>query len=369
MARALALVFAGKMKLVNKAKLILLVIILAVAGMVAYLLRGSFSPKAALLVTSNLEGQAVYLDEQEVGSVPLNISDLPGGEFTLTFGAFSQRVHLTGGALTVVNWDFGPVESFSAGEVVWLSPSSAGAELLVIAKPAAEVFLDGQSLGNSPLSKEIQPGEYSLEIRKEGYFPRTVAIAAKDGYRLNVSANLSLDPFPPEESELNAGGQRIKVMDLSTNVTQLLADFSAWVRGAAFYAKEDDDRSYDYFLTAEGKLYDSDGSEVSLSSLVQQEEAVVVGYLGEQGEGISSSALTVLDQMRAALFPPPPQVLILETGVGFLRVRSGPGTVHSEIGRATPGEQYDYLGEEAGWFKIDFHGSEGWVSGQYSQKL
>jgi hypothetical protein len=354
----------------KKLKLILLAAIIAILGLGIYLLYGELTLKAALSVTTDPEGKTAYLNDQELGTTPVYRDDLDDGEATLKFDDFSQEINLTGGALTVVNWSLGPSAGFSGGEVVWFSHSSTGTELLVIAKPEAEVFLGGESIGSTPLSKEVQAGEYTLEIKKDGYFSRSLKIAIKDGYRLNVSAELALDPFPSgDEAEIEGGGQNIKVVDLSTSRALLLADFDLWAEGAAFYAKEDEEKNYDYFLTAEGKLYDADASEVSITSLTQQEEGIAVGYLGESGEGTTGEANTVLDQLRTALFPAPPQVLILETGVGFLRVRSGPGTNHTEIGKATPGETYEYLGEEGSWYKILFQGGEGWISSQFSQKF
>lgn len=356
----------------GKVRLILLAVILAVSGVGFFLLRGELTPDAALSVTSDPTGQNVFLDGQEVGSTPFRSDNLKEEEVTLAFGNFSQKVKLTAGALTVVNWTLGPSDSFSAGEIVWFSPSSLGIELVVISKPAGEVSLDGESLGSSPLSREVQPGEYALEIKKEGYLPRMLQIAVKEGYRLNASVNLSLDPFPAEETEMNAGGEKIKILDLSSAEPLLLADFALWVRGAAFWVEKDEEKSYDYFLTAEGKLYDPDGSEVSLTSLSKRTETITVGYLGESSQGLSANASSILGELRTALFPVPPQVLILETGLGWLRVRSGPGKSHSEIGKATVGKKYEYLGKSGDWFKIDFNGKEGWVfsnSGQYAKKV
>lgn len=353
-------------------RLLLIVGIVVALGIVALLGSNLFlSSKAALSVSSDPTGEKVSIDGQEVGATPFYSDNLSEGEVTLTFGDFSQKIKLTAGALTVVNWVLGPSESTSSGEIVWFSPSSTGAELVVISKPAAEVFLGEESLGNSPLSKTVEPGEYNLEIKKEGYFPRTLKIAVKEGYRLNTSVNLSLNPFPAEEKEIASGVKKIKVLDLSTAEPLLLADYTLWVEGTVFWVAKDEEKSYDYYLTAEGKLYDSDGSEVSLTSLAKQTEAITVGYLGESGQGLSAVASTTLGKLRTALFPLPPQVLILETGVGFLRVRSGPGTNYSEIGKAKPGEKYEYLGvgREGGWFKIDFNGREGWVSSQYAKKV
>jgi len=363
-------------------RLLLIVGIVAVLGIVALLGSNlSLSSKAALSVISDPTGEKVAIDGQEVGATPFYSDNLSEGEVTLTFGDFSQKIKLTGGALTVVNWILGPAESFSAGEIVWLSPSLTGTELVVISRPAAEVFLGEESLGNSPLSKAVEPGEYSLGIKKEGYFPRTLKIAVKEGYRLNTSVNLSLNPFPVEEKEITSSAKKIKVLDLSTAEPLLLADYTLWVKGVVFWAEKaaggeprqgrDEKKSYNYLLTAEGKLYDLEGSEVSLTSLSKQTEAVTLGYLGESGQGLSTAASSTLGKLRTALFPTPAQVLILDTGVGFLRVRSGPGTNYSEIGKAKPGEKYEYLGvgREGGWFKIDFNGREGWVSSQYAKKI
>lgn len=64
------------------------------------------------------------------------------------------------------------------------------------------------------------------------------------------------------------------------------------------------------------------------------------------------------------------EVVILPTSVGFLNVRTGPGTGFEKIGEVKPGESYPMLSEdvEAGWYEIRFpDGTSGWVSGQYSE--
>jgi hypothetical protein len=352
--------------------LIVSIAVVAVLGILVLVGRGLVSSPAALTVLSDPSGEKVLLDGKEVGVTPFSGKDFKEGEITLSFGGFSQKVKLTGGGETVVNWVLGPVEGFSAGEVVWLTPSSTGTELLVISKPAAEVFLNEESLGSAPLSKTISPGEYRLEIRKESFFSRTLAVVVREGYRLNVSATLSLDPFPVEEKELDAGGNQLRVFDLSSSEPLLLVDYSNWVGGASFWAQKKE-IVYHYFLTATGALYDSQGSEVALTSLEEQEETVSVGYLGESGAGLSTAASETLSSLQEILFPAPVvkkvKVLILETGVGFLRVRSGPGVSYSEIGRAIPGRKYDYLGQSGEWFKIKFGTREGWVSKEYSRKV
>jgi len=350
-------------------RLLIILIILGGLGAIIFLNDRFISSKAALSVISAPSSQKVYLNDQELGATPFLSEDLEPGEATLSFGEFSEKVTLTGGALTVVNWTLGPAESFSAGEVVWFSSSSQGTELVVISNPEAEVFLGDESIGNSPLSKSINPGVHSLEIKKDGYFPRSLQIDAREGYRLNVSVDLSLNPLSDGGSEMNAGGSKIKVMDLSTAESLLLADYELWVKGAAFWAKEDETKNYGYFLTAEGKIYDAEGSQTSASSFSQQEKAITLGYLGESGQSLSKAASTTLSSVQGAVSPATPKVKILSTGVGFLRVRSGPGTGYSEIGKAYPGEKYKYLGKQGGWFKIKFGNKKGWVSSEYAKKI
>lgn len=334
------------------------------------LLFGDLFSKAALSVTSDPVGKKVILDGGEVGTTPLFSEELSKGEKTLEFGGFNQKINLTGGALTVVNWVDGPQETFSAGEVIWLS-SSSNSELLVIAKPGATVFLDDKEIGASPLSKPVDPGEYTLELKKDGYFTRSIKIAVRAGFRLNISANLSLNPFPPTDPKsLSSPNPSLKVLDLSSNQPLLTSDYPAWALAAAFWdSRAQDQITYDFYITFEGKIYDKQGSEVSLDSLAQVTGEKTVGYLGDSSSAISSGATNALNSLSAKLYPPVPQVEILQTGTGFLRVRSGPGKSYSEIGKATPGDKYKYLGEEGEWFKIDFNGQEGWVSKEFSKKI
>lgn len=67
----------------------------------------------------------------------------------------------------------------------------------------------------------------------------------------------------------------------------------------------------------------------------------------------------------------PPYVIIQETGTGWLRVRQEPSSTGLEIGRATVGEKYQYLGTttETGWHKIEFTDLPGWVSARYTELI
>jgi len=293
---------------------------LIVFGLLAAALffRGGLSGKAALSVSSDPSEQKILLDNVEVGTTPFFSDQLEEGDPPLSFGSFNQKVRLTRGALTAVSWILGPSESFSAGEVVWFSPSSTGSELLVIAKPAVEVFLGGESLGESPLSKSLEPGEYLLELKKEGYFSRSLRVSVREGFRLNVSASLAFNPFPEESKKLPSPHKNLTLLDLSTNFASLAANPALWVEGAVFWAsRAEEESTYQFYLTLEGKLYDEQGSEVSLGSLTQTKEKYRIGYLGSSSASLTSAAKKTLSSLAVKLYPAPPQVEILETGLGF----------------------------------------------------
>jgi type IV pilus assembly protein PilM len=63
------------------------------------------------------------------------------------------------------------------------------------------------------------------------------------------------------------------------------------------------------------------------------------------------------------------KVLIKDTELGYLNVRSGPGTSFSIVTTVTPGEEYVVLEMQAGWYKLDLMDSEGWVSTRYVDTL
>ncbi len=63
----------------------------------------------------------------------------------------------------------------------------------------------------------------------------------------------------------------------------------------------------------------------------------------------------------------PPYVVVNQTGTGWLRVRKDASASSAELGKANIGEKLPYLGvtTDTGWFKVQFEGSPGYVSGQY----
>lgn len=69
--------------------------------------------------------------------------------------------------------------------------------------------------------------------------------------------------------------------------------------------------------------------------------------------------------------PSTPNVLILDTPTGFLRVRSGPGKAYPEVGQVLPDQSFPLLDSQAGWYHITVEldaSASGWVSSQYARE-
>ncbi|MEK7521222.1 MAG: SH3 domain-containing protein [Patescibacteria group bacterium] len=115
------------------------------------------------------------------------------------------------------------------------------------------------------------------------------------------------------------------------------------------------------------------------------------GYLTREIQGLKPEPgyrLTVIVQLavdpeekarkekeasESAALEEPSQTLIkiLETGVGFLRVRSEPSKSGAEVTRVKPGEEFPFIEEskDGDWYKIEYEkGKTGWVSSEYGDK-
>lgn len=62
-------------------------------------------------------------------------------------------------------------------------------------------------------------------------------------------------------------------------------------------------------------------------------------------------------------------IKIKDTATGFLRVRETPSISANEVTRVSPGEQFPFLDETEGWYKIKVASSEGWITSEFSEKI
>jgi hypothetical protein len=66
-----------------------------------------------------------------------------------------------------------------------------GASLLIESAPAgADVELDGKFVGNTPMTLHLKPGDYTVDVKKEGFQPWSRKVAALSANELRIAAEL-----------------------------------------------------------------------------------------------------------------------------------------------------------------------------------
>jgi hypothetical protein len=91
---------------------------------------------------------------------------------------------------------------------------------------------------------------------------------------------------------------------------------------------------------------------------------------GEEDESQTASESAQVTQIPT-LSPTPagPQVVILSTPTGFLRVRATPSTSGEELAQVKPDETFTLVDENDSWFQIQLaDGTKGWISRQYAKE-
>ena len=83
----------------------------------------------------------------------------------------------------------------------------------------------------------------------------------------------------------------------------------------------------------------------------------------------NSSGQQLLEKLFVGLDLGGKKVKVINTGIGFLRVRSEPSVNGQELGRLNEGDEVVTLEEKGGWYKISFEGKEGWISGSYVEEV
>lgn len=257
------------------------------------------------------------------------------------------------------------------GAVYFLSPllkKSSGFRIDTF--PPATVYLDDVNFGLSPFYKE------GMEARE---------------YRLRLVAEAS--------GSANTYQTRIKLNEGTlTQLTRMFGPTTDYSSGDLIYLEKTglaDTVSLSVVSDPDGALLKIDGEDagvapVSLKGLSEGDHDITIAkpsFVSETVTGkfrkgydlhvISKLAKSPEGVQGVAPLPgkPPeasasaaPQVLILPTPTGFLRVRQAPSLNATESGQVKPGDKFTLLEENIGWVRIKLASGSGWVSSQYIEK-
>lgn len=278
-----------------------------------------FVKKPAGLEISTSAPATVYLSDKELGKTPLKNQNIAPGTYTLrlipddkALTPYEATVELESSASTVLSRTFGETVLDSFGYSLNLVPDKTGLSTIsVVSDPdTSSLTIDGVPSGFTPLSKrEVNPGNHEIIVGTPGFAEQKIPIVATTGFNLVVSVKLKSEP-------------------VSLTPTQEVASTPSDPTPATPAAS----------------------TNVALSS--------------PKPSG-SSSPTPLASPVR-------PYVTVSDSAdvvsAGGLNVRKEPSSSAESLGRADIGEHLKYLGEttSAGWHKIEFEGSVGYVSAKYT---
>src|SRR3989344_4012107 len=150
--------------------------------------------KAGIRVLSLPSGGEVYLNGKVVGKTPFEDQDLSAEEVDVQVKSgevvWESKIKLIPGTLTVVNRELTKDSSSSAGEVLTLEK---GTGVTIISAPTgAEVVIDGQEYGVTPVSVEVKEGEHTFALKKGNYLNRSIRAFVPANYNLILDVDLAL---------------------------------------------------------------------------------------------------------------------------------------------------------------------------------
>lgn len=282
-----------------------------------------FVKKPAGLEVSTSAPATVYLSDKELGRTPLKNKNITPGKYTLrlipddtTLTPYETTVELGSAASTVISRTFGETLLDSYGYSLTLVPDKTGLSTLsVISDPdTGSLTIDGVPSGFTPLSKrEVSPGNHEVIVGTPGFAEQKIAVVATTGFNLVVSVKLKSEPI---------------------NLT----------------------------LPSPSPV-SQQSTQTATSSGQSTAQAVVAS---------PTPTPRVTPPTTPAASPTKPYVTVSDSAdvvsAGGLNVRKEPSSSAESLGRADVGEHLKYLGEttSAGWHKIEFEGSVGYVSAKYT---
>jgi hypothetical protein len=361
---------------------LVIVVLVAVAG---FFYKDKLIPsfllgKSALNAQTFYGSAEVFLDGDSLGSTPVVLEDVSAKKHSVRFSndkhAYEVSANFVPGTEVAISRDLGISDVFSSGQNFWIEKSSSDSVLSVISEPAgATIFIDNSEVGTTPYSDSaLSEGDYDLRITYPGYEAQNTRIKIVDSYKLNVSFDMFPLPVPAEVKEFEGSDGLFNVISDNLSVTSTTQE---WVNAILYWNEtrgvnlsgmgQNKERVFDYFIDYDGNIYDRNGSLMgdTLTSLGEVERGAYLARISDP-EGLTDLAREAYQKVTGSAVSSGKSATILDTGVGWLRVRSIAGLDGEEIARVDVGKSYTVLEETTGWVKIRVDSAtEGWVSADY----
>lgn len=154
----------------------------------------NIKPKGGMSVLSTPAQATVFIDGQEVGKTPFEDRNLDVRKYTVKLetseASWQGIVKLTPQTMLIINRDLAKDQASSSGEILTLD---RGRGVTIISNPpAAEVEIDGNVYGKTPISINLSSGEHIMLVSHPNYLKRSIKAILPENFNLTVSVDLSL---------------------------------------------------------------------------------------------------------------------------------------------------------------------------------
>lgn len=248
---------------------------------------------------------------------------------------------------------------------------TANASLRVDSFPRAKVFLNNNEAGTTPyLGEKLKAGGYQLKLIPDGgLLVWEAEVKLNNGTLTYVGRDLG-------KSEDDSGGQILTLEKAASGKQTELTVISS---------PDGANVTVDDLARGKAPLILSDLSvgehviTISADGFADQltRARLVAGFRLNATVKLKKNPVINFDQRvrpAAQLIASPsaqtmtkPYVVIKDTPLGFLRVRSGPDYLASEAGRVLPGERFPLLDQSTPWLKIKWQAATGWIFEDYAE--
>lgn len=272
---------------------------------------------------------------------------------------------------------------FVAGRYIMLSRSSQEGRIHIVSSPAASVFINDEASGKTPFEAGLPAGEYLIRLvpdeneasaaatwtGKVRIYDNTKTFVNREiGASDVASSGVTLTIVKNTEDQKSKTG-RVEIRTKPDGSLVFLDDEEQGI--APLILAEVPEGDHELSVNSPGFFRRSQKISVKEGFTIIADYQLAVDPSHKRVELRDDPTATDEAELQPTPTGEPQQLIeINQTGTGWLRVRSEPGLGGEEVGRVEPGDQFELLDEDAGWYKIEFEqGTEGWISSQYTRKV
>jgi len=257
-----------------------------------------------------------------------------------------------------------------------LQRQSVYGKIKVISSPTAEVFIDNIDIGKTPFEDKYKVGEYFLKLIPAGTATDTASWQGKIKIYKNSLTYVNRELGA---SDITSGGEIFFVskMEKTTKPNSGEIYVETDPQGAIVYL-DNEEKGVAPLVMIDVLKGDHELS-VFMPNFFRRNQKINV----DQGFRVNAIFKLAYDQSQKLPGIPndnkktatdsanlkKTQVLIKDTPTGWLRVREEPTVDATEAAKVNPGQRFDLIEEQEGWYKIEYTiGKTGWVYSEYANK-